>query len=311
MEENPLGGFFILPGGLFQNGACFHEVKLHPLTGKVEELLGCVSDSPVLAPAITTLLVHCIKRIGTLTDITPEIIRSLLVGDRDYLVMKLRQITIGDKVEAILVCPNPKCGEKIDIDFDLKDIPNKQGKMTSPFFTLMLPGQTMNEDNAENGHYQVEFRLPNGGDQEELALLEIHNETEAVNKLLARCIKRMDGIMEINESHIKKLSLSARRKIEKTMSELAPQIGLEMEAKCPECKKNFSFNFNLSQFFLDEMKIKMDQLYQEIHLLAFYYKWSESEILSMTSKKRRKYLELLSDHLGKSKRAYSELSYLE
>lgn len=304
-KENPSEGIFVLPGGFFQNGSCFREVKLHPPTGRVEELLGDASNSPFLASAITTLLAHCIERIGPIIDITPEIVRNLLVGDRDYLILKLREITIGDRVEAIIVCPNPQCGEKIDIDFDLRHTPVKEGEISSQVFTVTLPRQEAFEDNEPNRHYEIEFRLPNGADQEELAPLVVNNESEAVNKLLARCIQRIDGTMEIDESQIEKLPLSARRKIEKTMMELAPQVDLEMEAKCPECEKAFSFPFNVSQFSLDEMKANLNELYQEVHFLAFYYKWSECDILSMTPKKRRRYLELLSEQIERSKRGYA------
>ncbi|MFX0194756.1 MAG: hypothetical protein ACFFCW_01440 [Candidatus Hodarchaeota archaeon] len=305
LEENPSEGIFVLPGGFFQNGACFREVKLVPPTGRAEELLGEASNSFCLASAITTLLSHCIERIGPITEITPEIVRRLLVGDRDYLVLKLRQITIGDRVEAIIVCPNPQCGEKIDIDFDIRHTPVKQGKISSQVFTVTLPRQEVFGGNEEGNDYRVEFRLPNGADQEELASLAVTNESAAVNKLLGRCIQGIDGIMEIDESQIEKLPLSARRKIEKTMAVLVPQVDLEMEAKCPECEKAFSFPFNMSQFFLDEMKVNLEQLYQEVHFLAFHYKWPESDILSMNRKKRRKYLELLSEQIERNKRGYA------
>jgi hypothetical protein len=305
MGNKTLESVFILPGGFFQNGTCFREVKLHPPTGRAEEQLGDALNSRCLAAAITILLTHCIERIGPITDITPEIVRNVLVGDRDYLVLKLRQITFGNRVEATLICPNPQCGENIDIDFDLRRIPVKPGKISSQVFILKLPKQAGFEDNEGDKHYKVEFRLSNGGDQEDSAPLAAHNECQAVNRLLAGCIQRIDGIVEIDESQIEKLSLSARRKIEKTMAELAPQVDLEIEAQCPECKNTFSFPFNMSQFFIDEMRGDLNQLYQEVHLLAFYYKWSESDILSMTRLKRQKYLGLLSEHIKMSKSGYA------
>lgn len=291
---------FCLPGGFFHNGDCYREIKLHPPTGREIEILWSVQSCGSLAAAITILLTHCIDAIGDITEITPAIVRSLLVGDRDYLVLKLRQITFGNKVEATLVCPNPECEEKIDINFDTREIPIKQGKISSRFFTTKLPKKTAFKDDGGKNQYQVEFRLPNGGDQEELASLALKNETEAVNKLFSRCIRRIGRLTKIDESLVQKLSIPAREKIEKTMKELAPQVDPEMEAVCPGCNTVFPFPFNMAQFFLNEINMNLDQLYQEVHFLAFYYKWSEAEILAMTQKKRRKYLELLSDQLGRS-----------
>lgn len=301
--ENPLEGIFLLPGGFFQSGTCFREVKLRPPTGRVEEQLGDASNARCLASAITTLLTHCIERIGPINNVTAEIVRDLLVGDRDYLVLKLRQITIGDRVEATLLCPNSQCGEKFDIDFDLTQIPIQQGNISSQVFAVKVPERKTSEDDDGDRYFEVEFRLPNGRDQEELAFLIAGSESEAANKLLRSCIQRIDGI---KEAQFAELSSVARGKIESTMAEIAPQIDLEMEAICPECEKVFSFMFNIAQLFLDEIKLNLNQLYKEVHLLAFYYKWSESEILSMTRKKRRSYLELLSEHLEQGKLSFAQ-----
>ncbi len=291
----------VLPGGVFLDGNFYQEVKLHPPAGKEMELLANASSPCSLASVVTTLLTHCIHRIGPITNINTRVVRSLLTGDRDYLILKLRQMTFGNKVEATLVCPNPDCGQKVDINFQISNIPIKPGKISSLVFTVKLPKQAAFKDNNGNKHYRVEFRLPNGADQEELALLVEKDETEAVNKLLARCIGKIGKITEINQSLVEKLASPAREKIESAMEELAPQVEQDMETTCRECNHVFSFPFNISKFFLDEMKINLDQLYLEVHFLAFYYKWSESEILSMTNKKRRKYLELLGEHIERTR----------
>src|SRR6266487_910408 len=49
--------------------------------------------------AVTQLLAECVKSLG---DETPglELARRLLVGDRDYLMVQLRRVTLGDAVSA-------------------------------------------------------------------------------------------------------------------------------------------------------------------------------------------------------------------
>lgn len=37
----------------------------------------------------------------------------------------------------------------------------------------------------------------------------------------------------------------------------------------------------------------LDSLYEEVHYIAYYYKWGEKEILSLPVFKRKKYLELI------------------
>jgi len=292
MEENFSEGIFILPGGFFHNGTCLNEVKLHPPNGKGEEQLGNAANR-CLAANVSVLLRSCIERIGSITDITFDIVRNLLVGDRDYLVVKLRQMTFGDRVDATLTCPNKECEAKIDIDFYIKDIPIKKGDISSKIFTMTLPSKKINNRSG----IEVEFRLPSGGDQEELAMFALNDELKAEARLLSRCIQNIEGIKEIDQFHIEKLSRTQMKQIEKKMAEIAPRVDLEIETKCPECENIFSFPFNISEFFINEMSANLDQLYQEVHYLAFYYHWSESEILSMPLTKRRKYLELLGDYI--------------
>ena len=50
----------------------------------------------------------------------------------------------------------------------------------------------------------------------------------------------------------------------------------------------------------------LHKLYKDIHLLAFYYHWSENEIMSMTIKKRKKYIQLLNEELNETGRAISK-----
>lgn len=292
-----MGKNVLLPGGLFHNGSCIRDVVLTAPSGKVEENLADLNGGS-LASAVTILLSHCIESIGTITQITPEIVKNLLVGDRDYLVLNLRQITYSDKVDAAIKCPNEECREKFDIDFNLSDIPLKQGHVSTEIFSLQLPKGTKPKTQNTNNCFHVEFRLPSGGDQEDLAALMNKNETEAENKLLKRCIQRIDGDAEIDK-YLSILSKpSAKRKIEKAMAEHAPQLDLNMEITCPECEKAFILPFNISQFFIDELKINLNQLYREVHFLAFYYNWSEEEILAMPRKKRYKYLEFLNEYTG-------------
>ena len=49
--------------------------------------------------------------------------------------------------------------------------------------------------------------------------------------------------------------------------------------------------------------MSLDSLYQELHLIAAHYHWSESEILRLTTSKRRRYLRLIESHAGAAQEA--------
>src|SRR5262249_46205651 len=130
----------------------------------------------------------------------------------------------------------------------------------------------------------VRFRLPTGGDQEAVLGLEL---ASAADALLARCLLA-DG---------PPLAPGERAAVVEAMDRLAPQIDLELDLKCPECTRAFVAPFDTTAFFLHEMRINGRQLLREVHFLAFYYHWSEADILSLRRDRRRAYLALLRDTL--------------
>lgn len=290
-------GIFLLPGGYYEGEKLNRKVELKPLTGLEEELVANSSQNHNTAKLITLLLASCVLRIGSIRDITPEIVRKLLVADRDYLILKLRQFTFGNKVEGIVVCPDPECGQKIDIDFDLNDVEIGRKNGFKPPFLMKLSKKAAYKDSKGKIHREIEFRLPNGSDQEEIAPWVGVNEARAMAELYARCIKRIGSIGKVTPELVQLLTKSARQEIEAKIREVAPVVDLTMEVECPYCNLNFVNNFDLYEFFLNELEMDKEQLYSEIHLLALYYNWSEKEILSLARNKRRMYVELLENEI--------------
>ncbi len=240
-------GILLLPGGYYEGEKFYQEVKIRPLSGLEEEIIADKSLNENAAKLITAILTNCILRIGTIREITPDRVRRLLVADRDYLILRLRQLTFGNKVEGIIVCP--KCNQKVDIDFDLNDFEVEHKNRLKPAFLMSLSKHAAYKSNGEI-HQEVEFRLPNGADQEEIAPWIGINEAKALTELYARCIKRIGSIENITTDLIQSLSMLARREIEAKMREVAPAIDLDMEVKCPYCDLNFVNNFNIYSFFL-------------------------------------------------------------
>ena len=266
---------FELPGGLvLESGRRLSQAKLRPLIGYEEEWLASHPSTPG-ARVVSWLLNGCL--IG-LDDEPPGRgqVQHLLVGDRDYLMLQLRRMTLGEHFYAVLACP--ACSANMDVDFEAADVPVEWRPQTASTYRLDL-------DSQERPSRTVRFRLPSGGDQE--AILGLDAES-AVNTLLTRCLIDDSGTP---------LSSGECTVLSDTMEQLAPQIDLELELQCPECTHAFVEPFDITMFFFKEMRIKADQLLREINYLAFYYHWSEAEILSLTMERRRKYLTLLSETL--------------
>jgi hypothetical protein len=258
-----------LLGGLVVKDHRLGHAELRPLSGHEEEWL---SRHRGQAAALTTteLLAACLVGIGDAV-VTDDLVKHLLVGDRDYLILCLRRMTLGDRFQGVLPCP--ACDAQMDVSFDADDVPIERRLQTEATYTL--------EPGRSERPRTIRFRLPTGGDQEAVLGLE---PAAAVDALLERCIVDDGGAS---------LSLEDREAVVAAMDRLAPQLDLELDLVCPECGHGFLVPFDINAFFFDEMGITGAQLLRETHVLALAYHWSEAEILSLGRDRRRAYLGLL------------------
>lgn len=285
-----------LPGGWIDaKGELHREVSFFALTGREEALLAG-QPGQSRASQVTTILSRCIRRIGAVAPVSEAIAQNLLIADRDYLLLKLREATFGAQVQATLPCPWPDCGEKVDIDFSISDIPVAPAQDKGPAYTVVLSPEAAFVENGTPCR-EVTFRLPTGADQELLSPRLAENEALALAELLARCIQTIGALAITSATQIEGLSPLARMEIEREMTRVAPKIELNMDVRCPECARLFTAPFDLQDFFFGEMRISRDLLYREVHYLAYHYHWSEREIMEMPKDRRRHYIEILADEI--------------
>ena len=290
---------WLLPGGYVdEDGVLHREVELAPLSGREEELLADQRSIGRTA-LITIILSRCVHHLGSISPVPVELMRRLLVADRQYLLLKLREITFGDQVQATVRCLWADCGQKVDIDFSLQDIPVTESQAKGPFYTMQLSPEAAFRGEEGEAYRAITFRLPNGEDQEVLSSLVADDEEQAFAMLLGRCIQRIGPWEHPGDALISRLSPQAVQEIERQMEDLAPKVELTMEAQCPECGRDFAVPFDPQEFLFGELRTSRDLLYREVHYLAYHYHWSEQEIMAMPRDKRRRYIAVLADELEK------------
>jgi hypothetical protein len=291
----------VLPGGYWDSiGRLHREFELGVLTGREEELLA-QARQPQTATVVTEVLSRCVRRLGEISPMPPEVARQLLVADRHYLLLQLRQAAFGDLVRANLICPWPDCGQRVSLEFSLARVPVEPARHRAPVHTMTLSAAALRGGDAaqdttkaaDTALAEVSFRLPNGADQEELSEQLAHNEARALTLLLTRCVQRIGSSGPPDEQQVAALSALARSEIEECMQQVAPKVEQTMETACAECGRTFVAPFDIQRFFLGELRTDGELLYQEVHFLAYHYHWSEQEIMGMTRDKRRKYIDVL------------------
>lgn len=292
-QERPEDGVFILPTGYVDDHGLYHrEVELAPVNGKIEAFLADLPDETYTANLVTGLLARCIRRVGALTEIDTRLVRSLLASDRDYLMMRLREMTFGRKVDVILQCPDVSCRKSMDITLFLDEMRIERQPLLERFFTMDLSCGAQGKERE-----QVEFRLPTGADQEALASVVHIDEQKAIHRLLARCVRRIGERTDIDEAAIAALPESARSEIEARIQQLSPDLEIELQGVCPECQHAFSTPIDLPTFVTTEMRRNVRHLAREVHFVAWHYHWSEEEILALPRRKRLRYIELLQEEI--------------
>jgi hypothetical protein len=203
-----------LPGGYVdENGGLHQEVELIPLSGREEELLAS-NRRLESASLVTTILSRCLQRIGSISPVTENITRDLLIADRQYLLLKLREVTFGDQVQATIPCPWPDCGKQVDIEFLIKDIPVIESEVKGPTYKMELSREAAFSDNNGKQYRKILFRLPNGDDQEKVSQILAENEALALTMLLERCILQLGPLKNPEKEIILQLSPPARMEIE-------------------------------------------------------------------------------------------------
>jgi len=268
----------LLPGGYVDKGGEIHsEAELALLDGADEELLADARPDACVASLTTLLLAQCLRRIGTIRRITPTLVRSLLVEDRDYLMIRLRAAALGPVMWVTLKCPHCDCGKTMDVKLVLDELAVERRPVTERRFAL-------------DGDPPIEFRLPVGDDQEWAASCGIGDPAALRIGMLARCLGRdADAVAALGEA-----TCDA---IESRMEQLVPDVIPELSAECPECELPLTARLDLPFLILGELKAHACRLEREIHLLAWNYKWSEREILRLPRHKRERYVTLIEDEL--------------
>lgn len=272
-----------LAGGVWVNGACCRDVELRELTGGDQLALMEEAASLPHAQWTTEVLRRCLTRLGSGEPITRKAILSLTAGDREALLLHLRRLTAGDRLPCVVTCPSAVCGHALELELSVADLLLPPAGVTTTRHELAI---------AQAGVERVvHFRLPTGADQEAAALLARIDPAGAAELLWQRCVESIDPAEGASVSALIE-PVSAR------MAELDAQAELTLNIVCPVCGGTFTTVFDTADYLLQELRASARHLYREVHLLAYHYHWSPSEILAMNPRRRRRYLQLLEEELA-------------
>lgn len=271
-----------LPDGFGTDEERCRKVWLRPWNGADAVFLGGTLSRTASAAARTTaLLSHCLSLDGA-TPAGAEFVRNLGMGDREAVLLHLWRITVGDRLDCVLICP--ACMVKMDLELCVSDllVPPYEAMQGTHSCTIAGDGQD----------YEIRFRLPTGADQEAVAELALSDLEAASEMMLARCIEQIDGCV------VERIPAVVAEALSRIMADLDPQAEVLLSAACPECRTAFQTLFDTGLFVHQELDRASSRIHREVHLLAYHYHWSEADILNLSDSKRKLYLEMVREELG-------------
>jgi uncharacterized protein (UPF0212 family) len=238
----------LLAGYTDKEGNLHKEFEVTEMTGEDEEEISKPEIRNNGAKVIRVILERCCKRIGTFTRRSlgsqkwRELIQSLTVGDQDFIMMKIRTLSVGTELEGNNECP--KCGAKLNVivDTDELEIVHFSGDLE---FEFSLPRGY--KDPKGIVHRNGKIRIPTGLDRELLDPVVRKNIGEGNTLMITRCIVEFDGVHVTNDV-VRKMSIKDREYLLKLIQEHMFGINFVTDVTCSECGAEFKSTFNVSNF---------------------------------------------------------------
>ena len=233
----------VLPGGVFDAAGRVHRVvQVRELTGADEERL---FDRALGAGSrrVSAFLARAIAGIDGLdAPIDEAFVDALQIGDRDYLLLRLRQMDLGDAVHQVMRCPS--CRAKVDIDFNISELPVRRLESPAAVTTVDSPAT------ASTAAARLRLRWPSGADQAAVESLALTNPAAANTRLFTRLVQDIDGRGAPDEAAVRAWPIGLRTRLSAWLAANTPGPDLYLDLDCPHCRTDMSYAFDLPAFFL-------------------------------------------------------------
>jgi hypothetical protein len=226
-------------------------------------------DQHPLDRALTLLAIAC-------PELTWDELAALSIGQRDARLLTLREQTCGPRLNGFAECP--RCAEHLEFGVAVADL------------RVAEPGAEEEARELTVNGLALRFRSPNSRDI--AAVLDSQNPAETRALILRRCV--LEASRDGAPVAASDLPNEVVNGLVRRMAECDPQAEIRLNLRCPACDHVWQAHFDIVEFFWTELGAQARRLLREVHTLARAYGWREVDILRMSSRRRRSYLEMVS-----------------
>jgi len=126
------------------------------------------------------------------------------------------------------------------------------------------------------------FRRPSSQDLASV-VDEMDAEAAAIKLLDECCLARPDGV---------KVSLSLLAQVDALLENGDPLADLRFASVCPACDNKMEVMLDPGVVLWEELQAYASNVLNQVHVLARAYGWTESEVLALSPRRRKRYLDL-------------------
>lgn len=198
---------------------------------------------------------------------------ALPLGQRDALLLALRQATFGDDLPGQASCP--QCAERVGFELSCSAL-------------LQATSEPQERQMSQDG-YSLRIRPLNSFD---LAAAAAAPSVSQARGLLLECAV-LDAQYQGEAIAVDALPQSIESAVSQQLSATDPQAEWLLDLDCPACHHLWQDQLDITHLLWLEVAARARRLLMEVHLLARAYAWREADILNLTPARRAAYLQMV------------------
>lgn len=209
-------------------------------------------------------------------DLPDGSLDELTLGVRDAWILDLRCATFGDELRGRVTCS--ACGLRLTVRIPRDEV-SRPGPSDEAAPSIRI----------EHGPFVVEAHSPNG--RVLAAAARCPTEESARRTLICGCVSaagKDGGAVDPSE-----LDDELLERIGAAIVAADPQAEVGVTMSCAGCGNEWTPVFDIAEFFWRELLATSVQVLDDVHQLAIGYGWSEEQVLRLSSRRRREYVERL------------------
>ena len=234
-----------LPCGLLLGGTLHKTAMVTPIMVKDRKDAMDPSRKRNGAKIVSHLLESRVTRIGEISPVGPLHSKSLLAGDREFLLLKLYEVSNpGKPLTAQFKCSH--CKADVEVEIPMEEIS-----------ILQMPEDAQNDTTGAVRTFKVDlpdwevsavFKYPNGEMQEAVAPLIDTNPAEGELMLFRKMLVSWNGGPPLTEIQFDTLPIGLISGLEKAMMEKSFGPDLRKKLLCGNCGETSFTGLNIANF---------------------------------------------------------------